>query len=106
MGVYIPNMEKPKSCWECPLYDSEYPWTCDLFDAYCPLIDIVTCRECIHWYNDADCGMACEFTNMGQPSDGFCNWGERRTETLDERIKRGLKEMRPNLEWVEKRRSE
>jgi hypothetical protein len=50
----------------------------------------------MHWYSDADCGMACEFTNLKQPSDGFCNWGERRTETLDERIKRGLEE------WKEK----
>ncbi len=92
--IAIPNMEKPKNCWECPLYDSEYPWTCDLFDAYCPLIDIVRCGECKYWYNDADCGMACEFTNMKQPSDGFCNWGERIDEYEREYRELGLYELR------------
>lgn len=40
--------------------------------------EIIRCKNCKHWYQDADTGMACEFTNMGQPEDGFCNWGERR----------------------------
>ena len=40
--------------------------------------EIVRCKECKHWYADADTGMACEFTNMGQPADGYCNWGERK----------------------------
>lgn len=79
--IAIPNMERPESCWQC------YNEGCDHWAEYgydnsavCPLIDIVRCGECKHWYNDADCGMACEFTNMKQPSDGFCNWGERREE--------------------------
>ena len=38
-------------------------------------VELVKCEDCKHWYPDADCGMACEFTNMGQPNDGFCNWG-------------------------------
>lgn len=42
--------------------------------------DVVRCKDCKHWYNDADTGMACEFTNMGQPEDGFCNWGERKND--------------------------
>lgn len=40
--------------------------------------DAVRCKDCKHWYADADTGMACEFTNMGQPEDGYCNWGERK----------------------------
>ena len=44
---------------------------------------IIYCKDCKHWYSDADSGMACEFTNMSQPKDGFCNWAERRT---DERL--------------------
>lgn len=90
MGVYIPNMSKPKDCYLCEFtngyecWSNGEPWF-DVKEAYakrtlspdCPLIDIITCGECKHWYNDADCGMACEFTNMKQPSDGFCNWGER-----------------------------
>lgn len=41
---------------------------------------IVRCKDCKHWYSDADTGMACEFTNMGQPEDGYCNWAERRSD--------------------------
>ena len=39
---------------------------------------IIRCKDCKHWYSDADTGMSCEFTNMFQPEDGFCNWAERR----------------------------
>lgn len=87
MGVYIPNMNKPNNCYDCKVereadchiwqgIDSASNYT-DRRYGLCPLIEIVTCGECKHWYNDADCGMACEFTNMGQPINGFCNWGER-----------------------------
>ena len=84
MGIYIPNMEKPEFCDNCPLWNEDR-LVCGYIAKVsrmfkCPIIDIVTCGECKHWYNDADCGMACEFTNMRQPSDGFCNWGERRSE--------------------------
>lgn len=41
-------------------------------------VEVVRCKDCKHWYSDADTGMACEFTNMSQPEDGYCNWGERR----------------------------
>lgn len=40
--------------------------------------EIVRCRDCKHWYPDADTGMACEFTNLRQPEDGYCNWGDRK----------------------------
>ena len=53
----------------------------DVDDA--PTIDavpVIRCKDCKHWYSDADTGMACEFTNMGQPEDGFCNWAERRSD--------------------------
>ena len=43
-------------------------------------VEIVRCEDCKHWYSDADSGMACEFTNMSQPEDGFCNWAERRQD--------------------------
>ena len=46
-------------------------------------ITVVRCKNCKHWYSDADTGMACEFTNMGQPEDGFCNWAERRSDETD-----------------------
>ena len=40
--------------------------------------EIIRCKDCKHWYSDADTGMACEFTNLSQPEDGFCNWAERK----------------------------
>ena len=90
MGVYIPNMEKPKSCWECPFYDSEYPWTCDLFDAYCPLIEIVTCGECKWSYIDEkyEGTLWCKvhFHHYRVNSDGFCNYGERANNTRIEQL--------------------
>ena len=36
------------------------------------------CKNCKHWYSDADSGMACEFTNLSQPEDGYCNWFSER----------------------------
>ena len=42
--------------------------------------ELVRCRDCKHYYNDADTGMACEFTSMSQPEDGFCNWAEKRAD--------------------------
>lgn len=41
MGVYIPNMEKPKSCWECFNADCNH-WGEHGYDntADCPLIEI------------------------------------------------------------------
>ncbi len=45
---------------------------------WCPLKEVVTCGECKRWYSCADTGMACEFTNLSQPEDGYCNWGEKK----------------------------
>ena len=45
--------------------------------------ELVMCKDCKHWYPDADCGMACEFTNMSQPEDGYCNWGEVKKDGMD-----------------------
>ncbi len=47
------------------------------------LSEIIRCKDCKHWYSDADTGMACEFTNMSQPEDGYCNWSERRTDEIN-----------------------
>ena len=61
MGVYIPNMSKPKDCYLCEFtngyecWSNGEPWF-DVKEAYakrtlspnCPLIEIVTCGECKH----------------------------------------------------------
>lgn len=40
--------------------------------------ELIRCDDCIHWYMDADAGMACSFTNLSQPEDGYCNWAVRK----------------------------
>lgn len=45
-----------------------------------PSIDIVRCKDCKHLYNDADCGKACEYTEMGMKPDDFCSYGERKDD--------------------------
>lgn len=78
MGIYIPNMEKPKNCKVCP-------FTCEklaFFDGKnrpqgCPLIDIVTCGECV-LYDDGICRRP-KWAMGVEPTD-FCKYGERRSE--------------------------
>lgn len=45
--------------------------------------DIIMCKGCKHWHSDADAGTACDYTNMAQPEDGFCNWAERKTNAAN-----------------------
>lgn len=58
MGVYIPNMEKPKDCSECILADKhlnglyEAKYYCRLEADSCPLIEIDLERDIpTVWYN-------------------------------------------------------
>lgn len=87
--IAIPNMRMPDTCDMCPIEGCEYingKFTC-------PLIDIVTCGEC-KWLGVDDGMPFCYWWLREIESDVFCSHAERRTETLDERIKRGLKEWR------------
>ena len=97
MGVYIPNMEMPKTCFSCSFNDGLF---CSLIDDdsdallsdkpvgeistrrldACPLIDIVRCGECIYrheheWYNTCD-----KHIGHGFVDDYFCKDGERRSD--------------------------
>lgn len=82
MGIYIPNMEKPKHCTECyfvcrdqcELQDNSYDY--DTFKEqkrHCPLqkIDLVRCKECK--FQDE-----CILGSYGVSEHGFCYKGERR----------------------------
>lgn len=82
MGVYIPNMEKPKHCTECyfvcrdqcELQDNSYDY--DTFKEqkrHCPLqkIDLVRCKECK--FQDE-----CILGSYGVSEHGFCYKGERK----------------------------
>lgn len=106
MGVYIPNMDKPKDCSECILADKhlnglyEAKYYCRLEADTCPLIDIVTCGECKHRPIKDDPDGADYGFNIAEPTDGddicpclvadgwyswmpednfYCGLGERRT---------------------------
>lgn len=76
MGVYIPNMEKPKDCDLCPF--------ADLFGICkddCPLIeiDLVRCGECKHW-NKGFCNNGRADANLRLDKNCFCDEGERRAD--------------------------
>lgn len=76
------NAYKEKLCnqrrWE---EAEEYQRIIDRFMAFASAEpEVIRCKDCKYWYKDADSGMSCEYTEMSQPEDGFCNWAERRGE--------------------------
>lgn len=84
--IAIPNMEKPKGCWECFNADCNH-WGEHGYDnsADCPLIEIVTCGEC-KYYGESEFikgDMACKY-HIGHTyyteADRFCFYGERRVD--------------------------
>ena len=104
MGVYIPNMEKPKDCEVCPFIildgavTDDNKWVsysiCDLLgktigDADmlndCPLIEIVRCGECKWWVSAEEsnfkgyCSKQIDAFNLFDETD-FCSYGERRAD--------------------------
>lgn len=39
-------------------------------------IDIVHCKDCKYKYRDAECGQACELTELRVEDDDYCSYGE------------------------------
>ena len=90
MGVYIPNIEKPKDCKECQWHldfyieDKQVGGLCtitekdDKENTY-PLIeiDLVRCGECSRRKKN---GFCLEHNRYERNDDGFCNYGERRAD--------------------------
>ena len=92
--IAIPNMDKPKSCCECPIAKSyldclmEKKYVCPIGHTDdCPLIDIVRCGEC-KWCDDKGKGRALICTNpyidMDIHPSYFCPYGERANNTRTE----------------------
>ena len=91
MGVYIPNMSKPKECKECQWHldfyieDEQVGGLCTITEKddkeyTCPLIEIVTCGECKWSYIDERDGLLWCKIHMSHyrvNDDGFCNYVER-----------------------------
>lgn len=91
-GIYIPNMKKPKRCDDCWALDDKYDYPMCLITQEqrgynfntmtqimdkCPLIDIVTCEECVHCIKGE--GMPfCDIWLREVEADIFCSYGERR----------------------------
>lgn len=84
MGVYIPNMEKPKNCAEC-----FYGLRCKVVPRWittdysipkgCPLIEIATCGECKYAnYLTEDTDVKCMMTQLFMDKSDFCSCGKRR----------------------------
>ena len=70
-----------KNEWCEKIIDSPHPdilRDCQHWHERKDMVEVIRCQDCKHWYLDADTGMACEFTNMWQPEDGYCNWAERK----------------------------
>ena len=91
MGIYIPNMSKPKFCkcdeYNCFAWDDEkYKCKITEWKKPCPLIEVVTCGECKHYgFKETDrggfpcCTNVIGATPYRMPTD-FCSYGERRAE--------------------------
>lgn len=43
-----------------------------------PVQELVRCKDCKHFYADAECGQACELTEMRVEAEDFCSYGERK----------------------------
>lgn len=94
MGVYIPNMENPKTCGEC---EARHLAKCGVTlqwllapEGYyktkkedCQLVEIVRCEECKYWTGDCTNEIWQSPTDDYLPqtnADDFCSYGERRAD--------------------------
>ena len=86
--IAIPNMDRPKSCQVCPIFLWCYTNDWKGYD-HCPLIDIVHCKECIHFQYDKPYIIqgipvlgheVCDFWGDGCKTNpnSFCSYGEPR----------------------------
>ena len=87
--IAIPNMEKPQNCAECPISVlSDFSGiVCKLNrnndKSNCPLIDIVTCKECIHKMQALSTekgATGCELISGTFYEDFFCKEGKRKAD--------------------------
>jgi hypothetical protein len=87
--IGIKNMEIPKNCSKCP-FSATFPNTglkngvCnDLHlpfkrHPYCPLVEIVTCKNCKYWHDDGIVTTCDRNIGNGFPQDHYCADAERR----------------------------
>ena len=90
--IAVKGMKMPENCMECPLFDGEYG-DCNIIGetrvdmaeeraGNCPLVEIVTCKDCRHCFIDEDgCGYHCEKSDTERVptcADFYCADGEKR----------------------------
>lgn len=82
--IAIKGMEMPKKCVECPMYHqsginvycgADYVGIDNVYKKRdsCPLVEIVTCKDCKHNYENS-----CDFDGFGIGDDYFCAKAERK----------------------------
>lgn len=93
--VAVKGMKMPKSCIDCPFVKAEgTKFFCSRIMKYidkdnlgnkhddCPLVEIVTCEDCKHYFIDEDgCGYHCEKSDTERIptcADFYCIHAERR----------------------------
>lgn len=86
--IAIKGMDMPKDCIGCRIGYSVLNCPCNgstlVFDYQdkrhpdCPLIEIVTCKDCKYWNNDGNKTTCDKNIGYGFPEDYFCGNGERK----------------------------
>lgn len=91
--IAIKGMEIPKSCSECMLNNVDSPWfgLCrttgnnvieykDSRHPDCPLVEIVTCKDCRYWHDSGISSTCDKNIGHGFPKDYYCADAERREQ--------------------------
>ena len=86
--IAIKGMEEmPSCCYECPYFDDycklTSKWERDteqIRDADCPLVEVVTCKDCKHNYENS-----CDLDGYGIDDDFYCANGERKENEKNNR---------------------
>ena len=89
----IKNMQMPKKCSECQFSTITYmdnrkckisencytiKYTDNNIPTDCPLVEIVTCKDCKHWHDDGIMTTCDKNIGHGFPKDHYCADAERR----------------------------
>ena len=81
--IAIKEIEMPENCSDCDLCHGHI---CKISGTdivtnpkgNCPLVEIVTCKDCKHWHDDGIMTTCDKNIGNGFPKDYYCADGERR----------------------------
>ena len=87
MSIIIKGMDMPKTCLECRLGDGAMCYLTEkritnpeTIEYFCPLIEIVTCKDCRYWHEHEWYNTCDKHIGNGFKDDYFCADGERKGE--------------------------